>query len=37
VGQAREIIDQSMLAQRGVIEELRQLGAAQDLLPAEGE
>ncbi|MFT4519075.1 MAG: hypothetical protein ACI9JM_001466 [Halioglobus sp.] len=35
VTQAREIIDQSMLSQREVIEELRQLGHTEDLFEAE--
>jgi len=37
VAQAREIIDQSMLSQREVIEELRQLGRTEDLFEAEAE
>ena len=35
VAQAREIIDQSLLSQREVFEELRQLGAAESLAKAE--
>lgn len=35
VAQAREIIDQSMLSQREVIDELRQLGQNGELFPAE--
>jgi hypothetical protein len=35
VAQAREIIDQSMLSQREVIEELKQLGRTEDLFEAE--
>ncbi len=36
VAQAREIIDQSLISQREVIEELRQVGSTPDLLAAEG-
>lgn len=35
VAQAREIIDQSMLSQREIIDELRQLGKSGELFPAE--
>ena len=35
VAQAREIIDQSMLSQREIIDELRRLGSTEDLFPAE--
>jgi hypothetical protein len=35
VAQAREIIDQSMLSQREIIEELRRLGQTGDLFTAE--
>ena len=35
VAQAREIIDQSMLSQREIIEELRRLGQTDDLFAAE--
>ena len=35
VAQAREIIDQSMLSQREIIEELRRLGQTGDLFAAE--
>ena len=35
VAQAREIIDQSMLSQRELFEELRQLGQREDFIPAE--
>ena len=35
VAQAREIIDQSMLSQRELFEEMRQLGEARELTPAE--
>jgi len=35
VAQAREIIDQSMLSQRELFEEMRQLGEARELAPAE--
>ncbi len=35
VAQAREIIDQSMLSQRELFDELRQLGQREDFIPAE--
>ena len=35
VAQAREIIDQSMLSQKEIIEEMRQLGRQEDMFPAE--
>jgi hypothetical protein len=35
VAQAREIIDQSMLSQREIIDELRRLGSTEELSPAE--
>ena len=35
VAQAREIIDQSMLSQREIIEELRGLGENGEMFPAE--
>ena len=37
VAQAREIIDQSLLSQREVFEELRELSQQVDKLPAEAE